>query len=365
MTRDPMNPTDGLRPSNPAEFRAKVIRRAAGIERRRRIWRGAAWSVGVIAIASSALVLMQRRSPSAIHISPPASPSPVAATIYPPESSALLWALVTGSDGNLWATAHAHGGSAAIIRVSPDGTQRTYELPGGAEPDGIVSGADGALWFTDPTRQVVGRITTAGAVTTYNLPAPPSESITLGPDGALWVAEPTADKLAKITPGGAVSEASVPAGRGPDHVATGPDGNIWFGETHAGFLGRVAATGAVTELPLPTPDDRITLSAIGPGPSIWFQIRGANGDGTLGHIDGTSHMIIQPAVLGAAMSLGPDGRLWLPGANSPILNRVGLDGSHPLHLDRNFTLHSLSTGSDGAMWGIDEGQNRFVRIPGA
>src|SRR5262245_56744452 len=55
-------------------------------------------------------------------------------------------------------------------------------------PQGITAGPDGALWYTDPGSNKIGRISIAGAVTEYTLPAAGSDprGIAAGPDGALW-----------------------------------------------------------------------------------------------------------------------------------------------------------------------------------
>ncbi len=49
---------------------------------------------------------------------------------------------------------------------------------------GLTTGPDGALWYTDSERQVVGRMTTSGTVTEYSACCDP-QGITSGPDGAL------------------------------------------------------------------------------------------------------------------------------------------------------------------------------------
>ena len=44
----------------------------------------------------------------------------------------------------------------------------TYTGTGISGPSEITAGPDGALWFTNPGNNTIGRITTAGAVTNYN-----------------------------------------------------------------------------------------------------------------------------------------------------------------------------------------------------
>src|SRR5207249_1593639 len=50
-------------------------------------------------------------------------------------------------------------------------------------PQGIVAGPDGALWYTDPSTNKIGRITTSGGVTEFTVPTRASDprGITVGP----------------------------------------------------------------------------------------------------------------------------------------------------------------------------------------
>src|SRR5438094_3952481 len=67
-----------------------------------------------------------------------------------------------------------------------------YPLPTpDSSPQGIVTGPDGALWFTENLCNNIGRITAGGAVTEYPIPTPDSHpvGITTGPDGNLWFTE--------------------------------------------------------------------------------------------------------------------------------------------------------------------------------
>src|SRR5690349_5341280 len=67
-----------------------------------------------------------------------------------------------------------------------------YSTPtAGSNPDGIVAGPDGALWFTEHNVNKIGRITATGAITEYALPETnryPTD-IAAGRDGALWFTE--------------------------------------------------------------------------------------------------------------------------------------------------------------------------------
>jgi streptogramin lyase len=155
--------------------------------------------------------------------------------------------LTQGPDGALWVVLFADGAN-AIARFPLSGAApNVYPLP---HPDGcdsyacqIVSGPDGALWFTELSSGVIGRITTAGAITEFPLHSGAiPEGITVGPDGALWFSDRTL--IGRITTSGTVTEYPLPNG-GTDArgLATGVDGNMYFSASLA--VGKVNTAGAI------------------------------------------------------------------------------------------------------------------------
>ena len=122
----------------------------------------------------------------------------------------LLWSAVLGATvlaavppagvvGSL-----AAGGAAAA--TSPAGGIVT-DFPVSSFPRDVIAGPDGALWFTELEQQPgdgsIGRITTAGVVTTYTDPTILSPGdITAGPDGALWFTDERAgnSSIGRIDP---------------------------------------------------------------------------------------------------------------------------------------------------------------------
>jgi streptogramin lyase len=68
-------------------------------------------------------------------------------------------------------------------------------------PFGITAGPDGNVWFTDFRSNVVGLITTAGAITTFADPDGNLDGlgeIALGPDGALWFTSTNSNRIGRI-----------------------------------------------------------------------------------------------------------------------------------------------------------------------
>src|SRR5258708_10819219 len=92
----------------------------------------------------------------------------------------------------------------------------------------ITSGPDGAWWYTDSSRQVVGRMTTAGVSTEYSVCCSP-QGITAGPDGALWFG--FSSGVGRIATDGTFTPYTLPnCCPGVQGITPGPDGALWFTE---------------------------------------------------------------------------------------------------------------------------------------
>jgi streptogramin lyase len=110
----------------------------------------------------------------------------------------------------------------------PEVSMTGYDLADAqSNPQGITSGPDGALWFTEAYGNKIGRITTSGTISEYAVPTSGSspEGIAAGPDGALWFTEGVSSKIGKVTPSGSFTEYAVPtSGSSPFGITAGPDG---------------------------------------------------------------------------------------------------------------------------------------------
>src|SRR4051812_884867 len=134
--------------------------------------------------------------------------------------------IAAGPDGALWFTTTPFSGhNGAIQRMTTGGVvTATYTNAKIRSPHSIATGSDGAVWFIngEGDNGPIGRITTAGVVTTYTsatLARP--RHLTLGPDGALWFTNggtfvngvPTADKgsIGRIAPDGTITNYRAPS----------------------------------------------------------------------------------------------------------------------------------------------------------
>jgi virginiamycin B lyase len=152
-------------------------------------------------------------------------------------------AISAGPDGALWFSEEGNGGSGTnglIGRITTAGAITLYPIPSGADATSITAGPDGAVWFTEDSLSgpKIGRITTAGVISEYDLPLQGGQmprSIIAAPDGALWYAA-FAGRIGRISTSGVVTEYVLTAGPGPDanSIAAGPDA----GTSHAALMSR-------------------------------------------------------------------------------------------------------------------------------
>ncbi len=144
-----------------------------------------------------------------------------------PQVNDFLTAVGVGPDKDLWAGGSINGASVkGFYRYST-----SQQFLGSvvlskplSEIDAEVTGPDNALWFTDATDNLVGRVTTGGALKTFSVPTAGAKplDITVGGDGALWFTENGAGKVGRITTMGTITEYTLPAGNTTPVQITGP-----------------------------------------------------------------------------------------------------------------------------------------------
>ncbi len=211
-----------------------------------------------------------------------------AVTSFPlPPGDSTPRAITAGTDGALWFTEDHK-----IGRITTGGVLTEFPLAGPAvASSGITAGPDGAMWFTESSG--IGRINLSGNISEFHT-AQNSSDIALGPDGALWFTEPVAFKIGRITTSGSMTEYQVPSGRNipvqfgtliptcvPSSIIPGPDGALWFTELSGGCsqIARITTAGVVTEYYTFNAPNRI---AVGPDRALWFTTEGAIGRVDLG-----------------------------------------------------------------------------------
>ncbi len=216
--------------------------------------------------------------------------------------------ITAGPDGNLWFT-ESLGSKIGRVTTAGDITEFFTHVPS-TNPEDITVGPDGALWFTmfpDPEGMVpgwVGRITTDAQITLFPTQGKDEDvvsplGIASGPDGNLWITGPGNGTIGRVTTAGTVTAFDLPdgvasspafitargkalwfteAGLGAGRPRLGPDGGLGAaGLTELGNkIARITTDGTIHELDVPTPGSSPTGIALGPSRQIWFTEMAAN-----------------------------------------------------------------------------------------
>ena len=150
-------------------------------------------------------------------------------TGYPPtDETSTPYRLAAGS-GAVWAT---DPGANAILRIAPDGSIDTLEVPTpDANPYSIAAVGD-EVWFTEQDAGAVGRIAADGEIEEFPLPGGAGtlpSSIAIAGDGSVWVTDGAVPRILHLAPDGSViDEVALPkAAATLDGIAAAPDGAVW------------------------------------------------------------------------------------------------------------------------------------------
>jgi virginiamycin B lyase len=250
--------------------------------------------------------------------------------------------IARGPDRALWFTQRrADVGRGFVGRLSTGGNIRRFAIPWnvGMSPPMIVAGPDRAMWFVAGSR--IGRITTNGQISHFDLPAAGAvaRSIAPGPDGALWFVEaipgPVVSgtrqfdlRIGRLTTSGLVSEFPLNRTAGglgyPSTIVRGPDEALWFTDEPGGKIGRISTSGQITEFALPG-----------------FRTRSCYG------------LLCDPA----SITLGPDRALWFVQNSGGKIARLTTGGQLKLFRmpgpARRPTLKSVAAGAANTLWFVD------------
>ncbi|HTV74845.1 MAG TPA: hypothetical protein VME66_14200 [Candidatus Acidoferrales bacterium] len=178
-------------------------------------------------------------------------------------------AIITGPDGNLWATGDG------LFRILPNGTITEIDiLPVGQTSSGIVAGPDGNIWtiIAGSSGYTIVRVNpSTGALTSVAATAS-SGSMVVGSDGNIWFLE--AGGIGKITTGGTVTTYSI-SGIDPEaDLVSGPDGDIYTRQvntqqpTQPDSIIQINTAGQVTQTYALTV--QVASLCVGPDGALWF-----------------------------------------------------------------------------------------------
>ncbi len=183
-------------------------------------------------------------------------------------SIARVGRLAIGPDDAVW---FAESTAYSITKLK-DGVLTRHDIKsvrGG--PYGVAVAADGTVWATLQSGNVLLRIAADGQMTEHEVPtrgASPTD-IAIDAKGRPWFIEFRGNKVAFLEDG-KITEYAVPVENAAlSGIAVAPDGSVWFGMLRAHALGRVR-DGKVTVRPFPRPEARPFSVAADAAGNVWY-----------------------------------------------------------------------------------------------
>lgn len=122
---------------------------------------------------------------------------------------------------------------APAASASPTITQYSVPTPS-SSPEGITTGPDGALWFTEQRSNQTGRITTPGSIKEYPAPTVNTPSwyrsrVRRSTLVHRTQSAPRSAELRRIRTSGVLTEYVMPStNASPNQIVAGSDGALWF-----------------------------------------------------------------------------------------------------------------------------------------
>lgn len=227
--------------------------------------------------------------------------------------------IAAGPDGNIWIVDQT---SDRIVKVTPQGTPTYYVLPTeNAHMSGIVAGADGALWFSESKADKIGRIDIAGNISEFKLPqySFPTAMVN-GPDGNVWATLAVGKGIARIATDGQYRIFNYGSEQMPSGIAVGPDGNLWFTVLGDNAIYRMTSSGVASKFPIPWSNTQPKDIVAGKDGRLWFTMSAIRAVGALdlaGHFE--KFDLASPGDFAEHLVLGNDGKVW---ASSTSANRL-------------------------------------------
>ncbi len=265
-------------------------------------------------------------------------------------------AMVAGADGNLWFTTAVDG----IGRITTSGVVTELPIPSAIGATALVSGGDGNLWFVEsaqggaPGTATIGRMTTSGAVTEFSVDANclgggSVAAIAWGSDGNVWISAQTrtGGAICQMTPGGAFRTFSLP-------TASVSGGQLSFGAGTIASIPNQIVAGALGDLWFSA-----QTSAVTP-PIAWVGRIDVQGEITAFAFPSDAAGSVDWA---GALTKGADGNMWIATTLTPFQIAVAkvtptgtvtvypvADAAPPPPVPVNPAVLAIALGPDGNIW---------------
>jgi virginiamycin B lyase len=181
--------------------------------------------------------------------------------------------IATAPDGTLWFTEE---GGDRLGHFNPfAGTLGERKLGPGARPTGLAVRADGTIWIAEPGQKGFAMVMPGGG-SEFGIPFPRAEpnDVVPGPEGNVWFTEEGGPWLGRVTSAAQTrsrfERLGVPARRGTQRLAFGPAGDFWY--TSGSLIGSMSPDYWTADLAcLPGGCDLTPAAlAVGAEGSLWY-----------------------------------------------------------------------------------------------
>jgi virginiamycin B lyase len=274
--------------------------------------------------------------------------------------------IALGPDGEMWFTernAYRLAKISVVTKTISEYTMPAY--PATPVPEGVASGPDGNVWWADCISSV-GKMTTAGIPSAYELPNVSVKAIVQGPDGMMWFTEGYSNAIGRITTDG--TQSSFTSGlfsfAVPFDITLGADGNLWFTEYCGDRIGKITSGGTITEFDLPISFELPWGITAGPDGALWFTEFANNRIGRIPTNATSGSQITEykiPSIPAEPknITVGPDGAIWFTECIQGKIGRLDLAKASP-GTSNGMTEYSIPSGSSSAPWGISAGPDGAI-----
>jgi virginiamycin B lyase len=283
--------------------------------------------------------------------------------------------IVLGADGNLWFTEFA---ASKIGQLNTAGKISENVTPSSkSTPNGIASGPGPSLnlWFTETNVSKVGQITILGPpYNEYTLPDTTARpvGIALGGDGNMWMTDPGTNSIWRVQqikkkPFVKFTQYHLTGNAQPLAITNGPDGALWFTEPGTNHIGRLPiGGGSLTEYKIPTPGSMPVGIAPGTDNALWFTEQKGR---KIGRLAITGKVIAEYPLNGAmtpdALVQGIDGNFYF---TDTALNKIGqfFPRSHRTRFygipTANSAPTALTLGQDSEVYFVETVGNKLAQF---
>ncbi len=170
--------------------------------------------------------------------------------------------IATAADGALWYTV---GSPDRISRLAQDGKVSDFFVGDKVGPVGISSNGTRGMVFAAHDRKALGLVDPAGKIELVPLPSPGGDptDTAVGADGTVWVTRDSKD-VVRVSPTGAPTVFATKSA--PTAVAVAADGSAWWVSSSAAVIGRIGPDGSNEEFPLSVTGRDLVA---GPDGNLW------------------------------------------------------------------------------------------------